>query len=147
MDNEYCELSEFWEPSPSHAKIIQPWKDSKYYCSVSPPVVMYTLIQFLKQTLKIPGDVAEFGTFKGGSANLIAQELINKRKKLHLFDTFCGMPSVSIKDNHWKQGMFGNTSIEAVKEKFSIYDFVEIHQGLFKETKNKLIMKLSVSHM
>lgn len=54
---------------------------------------LYTLYLLAQQALVIGGDYVEVGTFRGGSARLIAEALRKggSHKTLHLFDTFTGL--------------------------------------------------------
>lgn len=135
---DYHPLSDFWKPHQLDAKIFQPWKKAIFSKSASAPVVMFTLLQFLRVGLESEGDVAEFGVWQGGSAGLLASASIGLNKELHLFDTFDGIPIVSDKDNFWRVGDFGrsSTSFEKVKADFSEMDFVKIHKGNFDATLN-----------
>jgi O-methyltransferase len=53
---------------------------------------------------KIPGDIVECGVWKGGSMMTVARTLIENGavRKLHLFDTFEGMPDPSIVDKDFR---------------------------------------------
>lgn len=51
----------------------------------------YQLVSALQATAHLKGDIAELGSFKGGSAKLILKHK-QKDKKLHLFDTWEGIP-------------------------------------------------------
>ncbi len=66
----------------------------------------YTLYKLLQQAIKIGGDVVECGVFMGGSASFIANVMQDSGKKLHLFDTFCGLPQEGVSDNFHSQGNF-----------------------------------------
>ncbi len=68
------------------------------------------IINYVNSTNSLPGDIAEVGVYKGGTARLITQ---STGKKVFLFDTFDGMPDVSDKDLHHK-GDFADTSISHV---------------------------------
>src|SRR4051812_38244941 len=46
------------------------------------------------KTHAIPGEIAEVGVYKGGSAKLICT---TTKKPVHLFDTFTGLPETSAK--------------------------------------------------
>lgn len=127
----YSDIASFWSPV-SRGSIYQPWKNPIYSQPISPPVSNYTLIQLLSVGLRAKGDVAEFGVYKGGSAKLMADRINDK--KLHLFDSFLGLPRISEHDVFWSEGTFNDTSAELVKEKFKNYDFVEVHEGLFQDT-------------
>jgi len=96
----------------------------------------YTLIQFMNQALHFPGDIAEVGVYKGGTAKLIRNQLDLHRinwKTLHLFDTFEGMPKVDpTKDLH-KEGDFKDTSLESVSD-FVGSENTLYYAGVFPET-------------
>lgn len=64
-----------------------------------------------------PGDFAEVGVYKGGSAMLL--RAAGPDRVLHLFDTFAGHPAQQVPgldDGHWA-GRFNDTSAEAVGER------------------------------
>jgi hypothetical protein len=89
------------------------------------------------------GDFAEVGVFKGGSAWHL-NELCKKRgNKIHLFDTFEGMPEPCEIDVH-KKGEFGNTSVEEVQA--AIPDAC-IYQGLFPWTIPNDLYDLAFIHV
>ena len=52
------------------------------------------LYNAVRDTVKVPGDIAEVGVYRGGSAKLICEA--KGHKKLHLFDTFEGLPDLSV---------------------------------------------------
>jgi len=141
----YRPLAEFWQPWPDFQSLFQPWREEKFFNlasqSASPPVVVFTLIEFLKQTFKCDGAVAEFGVWKGGTARIIAKHLTGRSKTLHLLDTFTGIPETSEKDNFWEVGAFGKRSgisFERIQEEFGAMNFVKIHKGKFDDTLKKI---------
>lgn len=68
---------------------------------------LLVLEQLLKDTSHLPGEVAEVGVYRGGTARWICERT---DKPVMLFDTFKGMPPVDpTKDLH-KEGDFDNTS-------------------------------------
>lgn len=64
----------------------------------TPPPEAYYLIQGLIKTRAINGDVCEFGVAHGGTSALIAHEISKTQRKLHLFDSFKGLPKPTEKD-------------------------------------------------
>lgn len=78
----------------------------------------------------IPGDIAELGVYKGGTSLLMAQMAADR--KIHLFDTFDGMPVSGEFDVH-KVGEFADTGFRFIQEVFSNFN-AEIHEGFFPET-------------
>lgn len=76
-------------------------------------LVDYPRLEVIRQAIEsrrhIPGDIAEVGVYKGGTARLIC-ETADAERTIWLFDTFKGMPPVdSTKDIH-KEGDFSDTS-------------------------------------
>ncbi|MDQ2913480.1 MAG: TylF/MycF family methyltransferase [Chloroflexota bacterium] len=98
----------------------------------------YTIYQIGRYALTRTGEFAECGTFRGGTAHLIAamiQRLATTRPRLHLFDTFAGMPATSLPHrDHHRPGDFSDTSLGQVQERLRDYDFVDFHPGLIPAT-------------
>jgi O-methyltransferase len=64
----------------------------------TPPSEAYYIVESLAKTRSIVGDVCEFGVAQGETSALIANEIKDLRKTLHLFDSFEGLPKPSDKD-------------------------------------------------
>ncbi len=99
---------------------------------------LYLIYQALHQTFSIPGDIAECGVYKGGSAYLIA-EVTNKlapQKTVFLFDTFKGLPDMNIKHDSAldKKNTYQDTSVESVKALLDKFNNCNINEGLLQET-------------
>ncbi|HET6458464.1 MAG TPA: TylF/MycF/NovP-related O-methyltransferase [Nitrosopumilaceae archaeon] len=115
------------------------------------PLEAFAVYSVAKSQSKLEGDMAEVGVFQGGSAKLICEAKGNG--KLHLFDTFEGLPELSDKDTHfgvkyWKKSQFGNTSVENVKKYLSKYSNVFYYKGTFPETANPITdLKFSFVHI
>lgn len=93
----------------------------------------FTLYSSMKAVTHVPGDVAEVGVYKGGSAKIICEEKGNK--EIHLFDTFAGLPGGVIqKSDLVKGGWLDDTTAESVKEYLKEYGGVHVYQGLFPDT-------------
>ena len=94
------------------------------------------VVDVLKQ--KIPGDLAELGVNKGGSALMIANTLrfYGSNKKLFLFDSFQGMPDPHPKDaGVFKKGDYSRTSLEVVHKNLAgSYDNIELVPGFVEDT-------------
>lgn len=123
-----------------------PWFDAPFLrkydsvrgISVVPEDRCYYAYLFAQHCLNLErGDLAECGVFRGGTAYLIASAISEAkiRRQLHLFDTFCGMPSQQIGEHDChKPGEFANTSLEEVKRFLTTYPFVEYHPGIIPDT-------------
>jgi hypothetical protein len=90
------------------------------------PDRLYMLDKFSDLCLNLNGDFAECGVWQGGSAKVLL------KKKLHLFDTFEGMPDNDDPSGHPK-GDFGNTSAELVKEYLNS-SLAIIYEGIIPDT-------------
>jgi len=68
----------------------------------------FVMKELLKIALPLSGDVAECGVFRGASAHLLAKAMAekNRRKRLHLFDSFAGLsePNAAIDGSYWRAG-------------------------------------------
>lgn len=56
------------------------------------------ILGFLHKSLKLEGDVCEFGVAQGATSALLANEIRTTQKNLWLFDSFKGLPKPSGKD-------------------------------------------------
>jgi len=105
----------------------------------------YIINRLCLHSLRLEGDFAECGVYKGGSAFLIAstiKQYIDKGRSLHLFDTFTGMPDTAVKerDGHTK-GDIGDTSLEEVNEYLKGFSFIEFHPGFIPDTFKEVTSK------
>jgi hypothetical protein len=74
---------------------------------------MFNLYYYVSRAEALDGDMAEVGVFQGKGAKLIS--LFKGNARLHLFDTFEGMPATDkIKDTQHNFGDFSKTSLELV---------------------------------
>jgi len=74
----------------------------------------YFIIHSLAKCKNLNGSVCEFGVGGGETSVLIANEILNSDKVLHLFDSFEGLPSPTEKDQ-LKDDIFSLGSMEAYK--------------------------------
>lgn len=126
-DHSIEEDRRFWElyvAALSEGNIFQPVED------------FFNLYQLVLTTQKLPGDIAELGVFRGGSAKLIAS--LKGDKQLHLFDTFEGMPAVRADLDRHQPGDFAETSLEAVQRYLGGFSGVFFYKGFFPESAREL---------
>lgn len=92
------------------------------------------LISTVKATAHVPGQIAELGVAYGGSAKLIAKHSGNR--KIHLFDTFAGLPEPTIGDSAKFSGVDFMTSTQEVQNYLRDVDRQQFvyHKGYFPET-------------
>ena len=95
------------------------------------PDELMQIYHCLQTTKDIVGDIAEVGVYKGGSAKIILEYANNK--EVHLFDTFTGLPDISVFDNkNMRKGKY-NAEFAEVREYLSNYR-TNYHIGLFADT-------------
>ncbi len=126
----------------THTPWREPWFEEIYGKIKDKTVVTedraYLLHQFFRHAMHQDGDFAECGVYKGGTAYLAADTLSrhsSRSKRLHLFDTFSGMPALAKQDTGGhNEGDFGDISLEAVKNYLQPFSFIDFHPGLIPET-------------
>lgn len=114
-------------------KIIEPVKDVTV-CVVER---CYMVDRFSLQAAHLPGDFAECGVYRGGTAYLIASSIkrAGTDKTLRLFDTFHGMPEEANRDPSWlSKGDFSDSSPEKVRALLSNFSNITLFPGLIPET-------------
>jgi predicted O-methyltransferase YrrM len=89
---------------------------------------------FSKRTAKIPGMIAEVGTFRGASAKLIAESRLKDSRTMHLFDTFEGLPETKEIDRSVFTEKQFVAPYNAVSEYLKPYKNVRFYKGLFPGT-------------
>lgn len=95
---------------------------------------LIALARAVAETAPLPGDMAEVGVCRGGSAKVIA--CTARSKTLHLFDTFQGHPADDVAEGKHKAGEFA-ASLEEVQHYLSAHR-VQFHVGTFPETATPL---------
>ena len=79
-----------------------------------------------------PGCFVEVGVYKGGSAYFLMAVAVQQGRKLHLYDTFAGMPFADPEiDKEHNIGDFADTSVEEVRA--AVPDAI-YHVGVFPDT-------------
>ena len=129
-----------FEPNEKRIELLK-WQKG------TPPSEAYHIIHALHKTKNVEGDVCEFGVAQGNTSQIIANEILNIDKILHLFDSFEGLPAPTEKDE-LKDDIYDLGSIEAYKgtmsnperlvlSKLSRLPFpgsrIRIHKGFIEE--------------
>ena len=91
----------------------------------------YMLRAAVLSTAKVGGDIAEVGVFRGASAKVICEAKGDRR--LHLFDTFEGLPAPGDIDTAFREGQYAS-SLESVREYLKDYAQVALYKGRFPGT-------------
>ena len=100
--------------------------------SLLDPVRLFLLYQFALQAADRPGEAAEVGVYRGGTARILARTL--NKKTVHLFDTFSGMPAVDAERDTHRPGDFADTSEESVRAYLASAGNAVLHPGFFPQT-------------
>jgi O-methyltransferase len=108
-------------------------------------------VQYLAEGA-LEGDIAEFGCMTGRTANVISAAMASFRtdRKLHLFDSFEGLPkssstpdvsSIHVQDGTWGPGTCKGISPAALRKKCEAYlktDQVLIYEGWFSKNMDRI---------
>lgn len=87
--------------------------------------------EMLKNTVGIPGDVVEFGCWKGSNLMFLSKMLTllepNSPKKIVGFDNFSGLPSPVLEDGAFSISQIGKYkgNEEILRQAISLFDFQE----------------------
>ena len=103
----------------------------------------YNLVQIFQLIMKVNGDVAECGTYKGASAKFLAQQIVkhNLNKQLCLFDSFEGLSKPEDIDGiYWTKADLkcDVSDVENTLAKFASAPFIEIYDGWIPERFNEI---------
>lgn len=118
------------------------------YAGVANIARYLTIADLLRSTLRVPGHVAEFGTYRGSTLMLLAKLLrihdAGGPKMLHCFDSFRGLTEFSTYDGDASnmEGAFTGSreNLERIIDLYEMRDEIEIHEGLIEETLPDLLM-------
>jgi O-methyltransferase len=101
----------------------------------------YHIYMAVRTTQKVPGDIAEVGVYRGGSAKIICSA--KGDKALHLFDTFEGLPKVDDIDMVWPfyEGKFA-ASFDGVQDYLKEDEKVFFYKGIFPATSDPVKDKM-----
>jgi hypothetical protein len=136
----------FWQRMMLYTKVVVPrirWQEVGDFERLWPPASKRTLVdqpraqtlyQLARHASGLPGSFAEIGVFRGGTAHLLAEVCDKAGKKLHLFDTFAGMPETDVDRDLLGAGDFANTSLAEVKRFLAPHTSPVFHQGEFPGT-------------
>jgi O-methyltransferase len=90
-----------------------------------------------------PGDAIEVGVYRGGSAYYLAQVCREQGRRLHLFDTFFGMPWEGPSDKY-RTGDLADCSAEAVQ---ALIPDAFVYAGVFPGTFPDNLQNIAFAHI
>jgi O-methyltransferase len=96
----------------------------------------YQVLSCTRATGKVPGDIAEVGVYRGGSARLMCE--VRGNRALYLFDTFEGLPRTDQLDSRFGAGQYA-ASFEKVQNYLAAFPDVHIYRGLFPATSGPIV--------
>jgi O-methyltransferase len=96
------------------------------------PLDAYALYALVRMQASVPGNLAEIGMYRGGSAKIICR--MKGNKKFYGFDTFEGLPSVGSEDPGWFHKTQFDANREAVAAYLKNFSDVTLTKGVFPET-------------
>lgn len=114
---------------------------------------LWLMTSLARQSAQLDGDFAEFGTYRGGCAQMVlATAGLAANRKMHLFDTFAGIPDSELTAREADQGFegrFEDSSVDHVRRVLSAWEAqVEIHAGdVFKTLPATETGPLSFAHI
>jgi hypothetical protein len=87
---------------------------------------MWLLTRFARQAANLPGNFAEFGVYRGGcSWMVLSTARLDESRRLHLFDTFEGIPDTGLSEGERTAGFAGrldDTSADYVAKLLAPWD-------------------------
>jgi O-methyltransferase len=87
---------------------------------------MWLLTRYARHARNLPGNYAEFGTYRGGCAWMILSTAgLQATRRLHLFDTFSGIPDDKLTEDEREAGFggrLGDTSADYVRKLLEPWD-------------------------
>jgi hypothetical protein len=105
---------------------------------------LFLLLKFYVSQLP-PGDIIEFGSFRGASAIFMAKVCteLGLKSEVWALDTFSGMPAPDKHVDAHNAGDFMNTNLEELKNYAEKCGLRNLHwvQGLFEETAENVLEK------
>ncbi len=113
-------------------------QELKLECKIGQSIrEMWNIYNWVNKTRNIPGDLAEVGVFKGATAKLICEA--KGKGRLHLFDTFQGLPQPDPVVDTLKEGDYAGDSVDQVRDYLSAYTGLEFYAGTFPESADRLM--------
>ncbi len=130
-----------WLASPP--SVIRLWREDREFADLMRQIAGHTVVdqvrcfmiyQYARQVSRLSGEVAEVGTYRGGTGRLLAKAFEPAQKNVHLFDTFSGMPTPDAQKDVHRKGDFADTSLQEVERYLQDCPNVRLHPGMFPST-------------
>ena len=130
--------------------VFSPWLGNGEFGGIRDHMSRFTLVspdrawvlyKLAINAKNLKGDFVECGVYKGGTAHLLAHTLQNRDVRLHLFDTFSGMPQTNEEFDKHREGDFVDTSLETVKKNIKYSENVLFYEGYIPDTFKNIDIK------
>ena len=109
---------------------------------------LFDLIQFIRATSHVDGDVVEYGSLHGGSGAILVEAINHYGKKpVWLFDSFAGIPKSRYGLDHRWDGAFSNNSFQEVQDAFKDCENVRVIKGNICETYDAVKNPISFGYL
>jgi len=109
---------------------------------------LFDLIQFIRVTSRVEGDVVEYGSLHGGSGAILVEALNHYGKKpVWLFDSFAGIPKSRYGLDHRWNGAFNDNSFRQVQDAFRDCENVTLINGNICETYDRVKNPISFGYL
>jgi len=133
--------------------------DRHVTCAHNPSHVLRFLLAVLKLPPGMEGCIVEAGAYKGGGTSKISILAKHAKRKLFVFDSFCGLPdnnepheksTLGHSIEGWFQGGSFNGSLAEVKSNVENYGAIEVCefiQGWFEDTMPKFKEPIALAYL
>ena len=111
--------------------------------SIMPSQKAKRIYEELLLTKDLKGEMAEIGVFKGSTSLLM--KLTFPERKMHCYDTFCGIIGATKEEDKHKDGEFA-CSLTEVKKAVGIDENTSYHVGFFPDSFNEKECKFVFIH-
>ena len=109
---------------------------------------LFDLIQFIRNTADVEGDVVEYGSLYGGSGAILVEAVNHYGKKpVWLFDSFEGIPKSQFGLDYRWNGAFSDNSYSEVCDAFVDCDNVTVVKGNICDTYNQVKNPISFGYL
>jgi O-methyltransferase len=109
---------------------------------------LFDLIQFIRMTANVEGDVVEYGSLHGGSGAILVEAVNHYGKKpVWLFDSFAGIPNSKYGLDHRWNNAFSNNSFKEVQNAFKDCENVRVIKGNICETYDTVKNPISFGYL
>lgn len=122
-------LSGYRKEEETVGLIRRVWKESDLSVTAGEAFIIHSLA---RRQRAIPGEMAEVGVYRGGTAKLICE--VKGDVLLHLFDTFAGLPGPADQDEGFFTEGWYTGRLERVEAYLQGYENVRFYPGRFPET-------------